>query len=212
MKKLIQLSIVLALLSVGLASAYYSDFYNIYMNQQLGPIYGYQPMYGFSYSPYYDSSSNWQRGWTPNGGGYAPGLTYTRDGTQAATYHPQYGSARYNPYADDNNFAGYQQTRDSTRQYLQANEQYDDLNYPSKQLSYLDFFERTDPRNYNMPFGYLYPYGKKPYFKKYGDNPGALGYLTEGPNPFWGTTYARNFHCHGPNFGCHVHNVFEDSA
>lgn len=235
MKKLIQLSIVLALLSVGLASAYYSDFYDLNMNPQLGPIYGYRPLYGFSYSPYYDASSNWQRGWfgagyTPYGASYganvnyganygqsygpsyAPSLTYTPDGTQAAIYPPQYGSARYNPYADDNNFAIYQQTRDSTRQYLQANEQYDDLNYPAKQLSYLDFFARTDPRTAFGAFAYLDPYGKKPYFKQYGDSTGIQGYLTDGPNPFWGFTYARNFHCHGPNFGCHVHNVFPDST
>ena len=216
MKKLIQFSIVLALFTVGLSNAYYEDFYNLRMNPQLGPICGYRPLYGFSLSPYYDFSSNWQRGWSGNSGWsgngyYAPGLPYTPYGTEAAMYPPQYGSARYNPYADDNNFATYQQNRDSTQQYLQANEQYDDLNYPAKQLSYLDFFARTDPRNYNMPFGYLYPYGKKPYFKQYGDNPGALGYITDGPNPFWGFTYVRGMECHGPNFGCHVHNIFPDS-
>ncbi|HLD05514.1 MAG TPA: hypothetical protein VJG90_07375 [Candidatus Nanoarchaeia archaeon] len=209
MKKLIQFSIVLALLSASFATAYYEDFYNLYMNPQLSPIYGYKPLYGFSYSPYYDSSSNWHKGWA--GSNYIPGLRYTPDGTEAAIYPPQYGSARYNPYTDDRNFEVYQQTRDYSRQYLQANEVYDDLNYPAKQLSYLDFFTRTDPRSYNFPFGYLYPYGKKPYFKQYGD-PRPITTNLEGTNGFWGFTYARNFHCHGPNFGCHVHNTFEDSA
>ncbi|MEK6964259.1 MAG: hypothetical protein AABX70_07580 [Nanoarchaeota archaeon] len=166
--------------------------------------------YAYRYTPYYDTSSNWQRGYL--GPYYMPGLHYTPDGTEAATYPPLYGSAQYNPYADDRNLAVYQQNRDATRQYLQANEIYDDLNYPAKQQEYLRFFAQTDPRYYWMTPG-MYPYGKKPYFKKYGTNPGALGtIIPTSVNPFWGTTYARNFHCNGPNFGCHVHNTFPDSS
>ena len=192
------------------ASAYYEDFYNLYMNPQLGPAYGYRPYYGYTYSPTYDSSSNWQRGWLGNN--YLPGQRHVPgEGWEAATYPPMYGTAKYNPYADDRNFEMYEQVRDTTRTVLQANEEYDDMNYPAKQFAYMDFFARTNPINQVLT-PVLYPYGKKPYFRKYGTNPWGQGYLTEGTNPFWGTLYARNFHCHGPNFGCHVHNVFPDSA
>ena len=201
---------IIALLSLSAASAYYEDFYNLYMNPQLGPLYGHRPSYSYAYSPTYDASSNWQRGWIGNT--YAPGVRYIPgEGYEAATYRPMYGTAKYNPYADDRNFEIYQQTRDSTRASLQTFEEYDDMNYPAKQMAYLDFFARTDPRNW-IPTPVLYPYGKKPYFKKYGTNPWGQGFLTEGENPFWGHLYARNSHCHGPNFGCHVHNVFSDST
>lgn len=164
--------------------------------------------YAYQYSPTYDASSNWQRGYL--GPYYMPGLHYTPDGTEAATYPPLYGSAQYNPYADDRNVELYQQTKEATRQYLQANEIYDDLNYPAKQLGYLRFFAQTDPRYYWMT-PVMYPYGKKPYYKQYGSNPAPQGTQTAGLNPFWGSTYVRGLECHGPNFGCHVHNIFPGS-
>ena len=168
----------------------------------------YNTRYGYRYSPTYDASTNWQRGYF--GPYYMPGLVYTPDGTEAATYPPLYGSARYNPYADDNNIALYQQTRDATRQYLQANEIYDDQNYAAKQLGYLRFFASTDPRYYWMT-PVMYPYGKNPYCKQYGSNPSVQGTTPSVINPFWGSTYVRGLECHGPNFGCHVHNIFPDS-
>ena len=184
--------------------------YQYGQNPYLLPNNVYNSRYAYRYSQTYDTSTNWQRGWF--GPYYAPGLTYTPNGTEAAMYPPLYGSAQYNPYADDRNTALYPQNRDATRQYLQANEIYDDLNYPAKQLGYARFFASTDPRYYWMTPG-MYPYGKKPYFKQYGTNPSAQGNIVlSALNPFWGSTYVRGFECHGPNFGCHVHNVFPDSG
>lgn len=191
-------------------SAQQENFQNLYLNPQLGASYGYTPRYAYKYSPTYDSSTNWQRGWI--GPYYAGGLRcYPGQGCEAATYPPLYGSARYNPYADDRNVAMYEQTRDVTRQFLQANEVYDDLNYPAKQMEYMRFAMRTDPRYYWLWTPFMYPYGKKPYYRKYGTNPEGQGNVNSAINPFWGTLYARNFHCHGPNYGCEVHNVFPDS-
>ncbi len=192
-------------LMIALVAAYQ---YTYAQNSQL-VLNRHNTRYAYQYSPTYDASSNWQRGWL--GPYYMPGLHYSPNGTDAATYPPLYGSAQYNPYADDNNIALYQQTRDATQQYLQANSFYDNQNYPAKQLEYARFFAMTDPRYYWMT-PMIYPYGKKPYYKQYGTNPGALGTITPTAiNPFWGTTYVRGLECHGPNFGCHVHNIFPDT-
>ncbi len=43
----------------------------------------YNTRYAYQYSPTYDASSNWQRGYL--GPYYMPGLHYTPDGTEAAT-------------------------------------------------------------------------------------------------------------------------------
>src|SRR3989338_1087992 len=108
--RIFQVGIFILVLSSLAAAQQYAQYQQQYNNQQ--PY----NRYAYTQSPYYDWSSAWQRGW--NGPYYMPGLRYTPDGTEAAIYPPLYGSAQYNPLADDNNFAIYQQTRDATREYL----------------------------------------------------------------------------------------------
>lgn len=81
--------------------------------------------------------------------------------------------------------------------------------------SYRDFIRRN---HYNPRMAYMPVMAYRgPLFKTYGDNrrqylpPGK--YQTTGkhtPNPFYGHTYERTYHCHGPG-ACHYHNVFPNS-
>ena len=145
-----------------------------------------------------------------NGYGNSYGNNYNAYGNSNYLVTSNWNQQNYfNPYGVSGNTYGNHNSYKSLPNTNPGYEQYFNAHSFMRQDKYQSFHKRVHYQEHVSPYMIVSsPYGKRPWFKPYGD--GNPRITNNAWNPFFGFPYTRAYNCHGAT-ACHYHNIFPNS-